>query len=216
MLIKVAEDKGQQKKKHEVKHKWFADNGIELVSLPLPVGDYILLDDRVQAVIDRRGSKLKKMDLLGVTKISVDTKKDLGEVTNNICGKSHARFRDECILAQQNGIKLIVLVEHSRCIRSLDDVEHWKNPRQYQYEQKIRRLWGIPKGADFSTEVAELKAHGAKINRGPTTGPELAASMRTMSEKYGVVWKFCDKKETGRIILEILQEGTVHVAEKTV
>lgn len=214
--MKIAADKSQKIKKHEIKNQWFADNGIDLVPLPLPVGDYILLDDRVQAVIDRRGSKLKKMDLLGVTKISVDTKKDLGEVTNNICGKSHARFRDECILAQQNGIKLIVLVEHSRYIRSLDDVEHWKNPRQYQYEQKIRKLWGIPKGADFSTEVAELKAHGAKINRGPTNGAELAASMRTMSEKYGVVWRFCDKKETGRIILEILQEETAHVSEKAI
>lgn len=213
-MIRVAEDKGQQKGKHETKHKWFIDNGIDLVQLPLPVGDYILLDDEVQSVVDRRGSKLKKMDLLGVTRISVDTKKDLGEVANNICGKTHARFRDECILAQQNHIKLIILVEHSRYIKSLDDVENWENPRQFHYEKKIRKLWGIPNNADFKEEVAELKAHGAKIERGPTTGKELAASMRTMAEKYGITWMFCDKRETGHRILEILQGGVVNVKEK--
>lgn len=197
-MIKIAEDKGQQKKKHEVKHKWFADNGIELVQLPLPVGDYILLDERVQEVVERRGDKLKKMDLLGVTKISVDTKKDLGEVTNNICGKSHARFRDECILAQQNGIKLIVLVEHSRFIKSLEDVGNWKNPRVWQYCRK----YGIPTKGDIDAEIAEFVAHGG--SKPPTSGTQLAKAMQTMSDKYGITWMFCDKKDTGRVIVETL------------
>jgi hypothetical protein len=28
-----------------------------------------------------------------------------------------------------------------------------------------------------------------------------------MSERYGVEWRFCDKRQTGKKILEILQEG---------
>ena len=101
-ILRIAEDTGQKRKKHETKHKWFADNGVEFVTLPLPVGDYILIDDAVQAVLDRkakRGIEVKRLDLLGVTKVSVDTKRDMMELYGNLCGKSHPRFRDECILA---------------------------------------------------------------------------------------------------------------------
>ncbi|MDU6263762.1 MAG: hypothetical protein E6600_04600 [Anaerocolumna aminovalerica] len=202
--MKIAADKGQQAGKHEVKHNWLKQNGHELLELPLPVGDYIEITEAVQSVIDRRGDKLKKMDFMGVVKVSVDTKKDLQEVVGNIQGKSHARFRDECILAQQNGIKLYILVEHGGKITSLESVKDWKNPRQFLYERKIRKEFGIPKGTDFQTEVAELKSHGAKIVRGPTTGEELYKAMVTMQEKYGVEWVFCDKKETGKRIVELL------------
>ncbi len=202
--MKIAVDKGQQAGKHEIKHKWLRDNSHELSELPLPVGDYIEITDAVQSVIDRRGDKLKKMDFMGSFKVSVDTKKDLQEVVNNIVGKSHSRFRDEVILAQQNGIKLYILVEHGGKINSLDAVKEWVNPRQWKYEQKIRKEWNIPKDADFQTELAELKSHGAKIKRGPTTGEELYKAMVTMNEKYGVEWVFCDKKETGKRIVELL------------
>lgn len=208
-MIRIAEDKGQHQKKHQIKQQWFAESGIELVQLPLPVGDYILLDEQVQEVVKRRGGKLKKMDLLGVTRISVDTKKDLGEVTSNISGKSHSRFRDECILAQQNGIKLIVLVEHSRFIRSLDDVSNWTNPRRYGYCKK----YGISVRGDIEANIAEFVSHGGA--KPPIQGAQLAKAMKTMSEKYGVIWKFCDKKDTGRVILDILTGGVKDVTEKT-
>lgn len=202
--MKIAYDRAQKAHKHDIKHEWLKENGHELIDLPLPVGDYIKVTDEVAEVIARRGDKLKKMDLLGVTKATIDTKQGLGEICNNICGVSHRRFRDEAILAQQNGIKFIVLIEHSRYIKTLDDVESWKNPRQWQYEQKIRKQWGIPKSADFMAEVVALRSHGAKISRGPTTGPELAKAMRTMADEYGIMWEFCDKRETGRRIVEIL------------
>jgi hypothetical protein len=203
--LKIAADKGQQAGKHEIKHKWLRQNGHELFELPLPVGDYIEITEPVQSVINRRGDKLKKMDFMGVIRVSVDTKKDLQEVVGNIQGKSHSRFRDECILGQQNGIRLYILVEHGGNIKTLESVKGWNNPRQYQYEKKVRKDFGIPKDCDFQTEVAELKAHGAKIVRGPTTGEELYKAMVTMSEKYGVEWVFCDKKETGSKIVELLR-----------
>lgn len=212
--MKIGVDKGQQAGKHETKHNWLRQNGHELVELPLPVGDYIEITETVQSVIDRRGDKLKKMDFMGSYKVSVDTKKDLQEVVGNITGSkkradgkktsTHERFRDECILAQQNNIKLYILVEHGGKITSLESVKDWKNPRQFLYERKIRKEFGIPKGADFQAEVAELKSHGAKIVRGPTTGEELYKAMVTMQEKYGVEWVFCDKKETGKRIIELL------------
>jgi ribosome-associated protein len=202
--MRIGEDKGQQAGKHEIKHKWFSENGHELTQIPLPVGDYIEITDAVQSVIDRRGDKLKKMDFMGSYKISVDSKKDLQEVVGNIQGKAHNRFRDECILGQQNGIKLYILVEHGGKIKSLEDVKTWINPRQFLYEKKIRKEWNIPKDADFQTELAELKSHGAKINRGPTTGEELYKAMVTMQEKYGCEFLFCQKSETGKRIVEIL------------
>ena len=182
--MEIAVDKGQQANKHIVKHNWLKLNGHELIELPLPVGDY-----------------------MGVVRVSVDTKKDLQEVVGNIQGKSHARFRDECILGQQNGIKLYILVEHGGNIKNLESVKDWKNPRQYLYEKKIRKEFEMPKGADFQSEVAELKAHGAKVVRGPTTGEELYKAMVTMQEKYGVEWVFCEKKETGAKIVELLRNG---------
>ena len=204
--MKILEDVAQKAQKHKQKQDWLQQNGHELIRVPLPIGDYVKVTDRVQNVLDRRGDKLKKMDLLGVTELTIDTKQDLTEVVNNICEKSHARFRDEAILAQENGIRFVVLVEHSRYIKTLEDVKSWKNPRQFQYERKIRKEWGIPKGTDFQTEVADLKKHGAKINRGPTTGEELHKAMQTMAEKYDVIWEFCDKSETGQKIVELLEE----------
>jgi ribosome-associated protein len=202
--VRIAEDKGQQAGKHKTKQQWFRDNGIELTQLPLPVGDYIEITDSVQSVIDRRGDKLKKMDFMGSYKISVDTKADLQEVVGNIQGKAHNRFRDECILGMNNGIKLYILVEHGGNIKSLEDVKSWINPRIFLYEKKIRKEWNIPKGADFQKELAELKSHGAKIKRGPTTGEELYKAMVTMQEKYGCEFVFCDKKSTGQKIIKLL------------
>jgi ribosome-associated protein len=213
-LMRIGVDKGQQAGKHETKHNWLRQNGHELLELPLPVGDYIEITEAIQSIIDRRGDILKKMDFMGAVKISVDTKADLQEVVGNIMGSkkksngkkasTHDRFRDECILAQQIGIKLYILVEHGGKITSLEAVKDWINPRQFLYEKKIRKEWNISKDADFQTEITELKSHGAKIVRGPTTGEELYKAMVTMSEKYGVEWVFTDKKTAGQKIIELL------------
>lgn len=221
--MKIGEDKGQQAGKHLIKQKWLNDNNHQLTQLPLPVGDYILINPMVEDVIERKskrimtnkdketgeyidkvGTDLKKMDLLGTYKVAVDTKKDLQELVGNIQGKAHGRFRDELILGCNNGIKLFVLIEHGGKIASLEDVKSWFNPRQIGYEKKIRKEFGMPRGADFQTELAELKSHGAKIKRGPTTGEELYKAMVTMQEKYGVEFRFCDRKECGQMIVELL------------
>lgn len=182
-MVTIVCDTRQKLKHHEKKEQYFAEVGIKTLRSKLPCGDYARLDNM---------------------SVCIDTKQDLQECVGNICGKEHVRFRDECQLAQDNGIKLIILVEHSRFINSIDDVEKWNNPRQFLYEKKIRKEWGIARKADFTTEVAELKFHGAKIVRGPTTGPELAKCMRTMEEKYGVKFLFCDKGKAGERILELL------------
>lgn len=199
--MKIAYDRAQKEGKHEIKHNWLRNNGVELIDLPLPVGDYIAVTAEVEATIKRRGERLKKMDLLAVTNITIDTKKDLSEVVSNLAGKSHRRFRDEAILAQQNGIKFVVLVEDGTKIKCLDDVENWVNPRRWQYCKKNR----IPTNGDIAAEIAEFERHGG-IQQ-PTPGPRLVKMMRTMSERYGIIWEFCSKSQTGKRIIEILRDG---------
>lgn len=197
MEIIIVEDRGQQAGKHERKHQWFDRHNVELLQAPLPVGDYILYTDAVADVIRRKMKRvvaLKKMDFLGSYRVCVDTKKDMQEVVGNICGKQHGRFRDECVLAKNNGIQLYVLVENVDGIQNMDDVFGWQNPRL-----KIQKWVTTPSG------------QRRKILKYPdaTKGETLARAMWTMQEKYGVKFVFCRPEDAGKRILELLtsQEG---------
>ena len=197
MSFTIIEDKAQQAKKHEIKHQWFSVNNVNLLNMPLPVGDYILLTERVEDVLKRkekRGIPVKKMDFLGSYKICVDTKRDIQEIIGNICGKEHERFRDEVLLAKNNGIYLYVLIENEDGIDCIDDLLLWENPRA-----KIQKWVTTPSG------------HRRKVLKYPkaTSGSILAKAMKTMSEKYGVKFLFCKPEEAGEKILKILTEGGI-------
>jgi len=56
-------------------------------------------------------------------------------------------------------------------------------------------------------DVAAWKNPRLKESPGAITGDRMAKIMQTMAERYGVEWRFCDKRQTGKKILEILQEG---------
>lgn len=194
----IVEDKGQQANKHEIKHKWFEQNNIDLLRHPLPVGDYILCTNEAADVIKRkekRGVDVKKMDFLGSYKVCVDTKKDMQEIVGNVCGKQHPRFRDECILAQNNGIKLYVLIENKDGVKSIDDVFRWQNPRLQRYNY-IKKMQSVG------------KCQGVKLSKTPpTSGQKLAKALLTMQLKYGVEFLFCKPEEAGQRILELLGAG---------
>ena len=192
MSVMIVEDKGQQAGKHENKHRWFESHDVELLQAPLPVGDYILYTDAVEDVIRRkakRGVDLKKLDFLGSYKVCVDTKRDMQEIVGNICGKQHERFRDECILAKNNGVQLYVLVENEDNICCVTDVFFWENPRL-----KIRKWITMPSG------------QRRKILKYPdaTKGETLSKAMTTMQDKYGVKFLFCHPDEAGERILQLL------------
>lgn len=199
--MKVAYDRAQKAGKHEVKHEWLRKHGVNLIDLPLPVGDYIAVTPEIEDTIKRRGNRLKKMDLLAVTHTTIDTKRDMEEVYGNLIGGSHQRFRDEAILAQQNGIRFIVLVEDGFKIKSLSDVENWKSRRFWKY----CRDNGISTKGDVDAAVAEFVNHGG--NKPPVYGTQLVKAMKTMSDRYGIIWEFCGKSQTGKRIMEILSDG---------
>lgn len=113
------------------KHSQMEKAGAKLMPLRLPFGDYIEVTDEVLEVIEKCGGidNVHKKDLLGVVKLSIDTKKNLLEVVGNICSKQHERFKRELLkpLSQSNA-KLILLIEEAD-IHSLEDVYWWDNPR---------------------------------------------------------------------------------------
>lgn len=102
----LLEDTRQQAKKHEAKHRWFAENSIEVVRSKLVVGDYTLPTDQ---------------------SVCIDTKAGLLEVCGNVT-QQHRRFVEEMELAKQLGIQLVILVEENG-VRTLEDVNKWSNPR---------------------------------------------------------------------------------------
>lgn len=194
-LLLLIEDKGQKDGQHILKNRYFENNDIEVLRAPLPVGDYIIANDKVSDVINRkakRNMEVKKMDFLGTYTVAVDTKKDMQEIVGNICGKQHARFRDECILAQNNGIKLYVLVENSEGIKTIDDVFHWRNPRLERYN-KVAFMQNRGKWLYISNPKTP-----------PTSGKTLAKAMLTMQLKYGVEFAFCGQDEAGAKVIELL------------
>lgn len=86
---------------------YFEHQNIKHFISKLPVGDYMNLDN---------------------PKLVIDRKQSLLEVCNNVC-QDHKRFVAELQRAREYGIKVIFLVEHSKGIKTLDDVLKWQNPR---------------------------------------------------------------------------------------
>lgn len=194
--LRLIEDKAQQENKHIKKNAYWLKNGVEVIRQPLPVGDYVLVNDKIQDVLDRKAARSiepKKMDFLGTYNICVDTKKDIQELVGDICGKQHERFRDECILAKNNGIQLIILVENdyqaltkdgsiaNKTIHSLEELHSWKNPRLF-----------VRKG-------------GKQMYPNATRGTTLMKACLTMQHKYGVRFEFCSSAEAGQRVIELLK-----------
>lgn len=114
--------------------------------------------------------------------VCVDTKQGLQEVYSNLI-QDHERFRRELIAARDAGIHLVVLVEESG-IQTIDDVKRWHNPRMKRYNRMTQRM--------------------QETQKPPVPSYRLEKIMRTMAEKYGVEWRFCDKADTAQTICDIL------------
>lgn len=102
----IQEDTRQKAGKHDVKHTYFSEHGVELVRCKLPFGDYAL-----------------------VPSISIDTKENMDEIAMNICGSEHKRFINECKAAKAAGCSLVILVENTLGITDISQVHKWINPR---------------------------------------------------------------------------------------
>lgn len=101
----IVEDTRQQTTKHKNIEKHFQSINQPSVRSKLIVGDYTRLDNQT---------------------VSIDTKKDIVEISGNICGGQHERFRAECELAKKCGIQLIVLIEE---VPPKGDLDNWQSPK---------------------------------------------------------------------------------------
>lgn len=170
----ILEDTRQQTGKHDNKASYFKKNGIEVKRTKLYVGDYTLPTNQ---------------------SICIDTKQDIGELISDLVDQ-HDRFRDECIRAQEAGIKLIILVEHdgeycdyrktiwNKPVRKLEDLAQWKNPRAFIFRG------------------------GKQLYPRATKGVTLLKMCSTMQKKYGVEFQFCESGVCGKRIMEILSESS--------
>lgn len=141
---------------------YFDARGIKWVRSKLYVGDYSLLDNM---------------------SVCIDRKHNMQEVYGNVI-QQHVRFRQELINAQENGIRLVVLIEDEK-VQDLEDVTNWNNPRILQY-----RI---------------MKKQGKEVKwKEPASSETICKIMKRMSYAYGVEWQFCKPGETAETIIKIL------------
>jgi ribosome-associated protein len=162
-------DTRQKRKHHDLKERYFEEQGHKLVHSKMLVGDYC---------VPSNGS------------VVVDTKADLSELYSNLI-QQHKRFRSECILAQEAGIKLYILVENKNGIRSVEDVEKWKNPQFFRYYKAKRKA----------------ERMGLKEPKPPASNVQLIKIMHAMTRDYGVEFLFCTPQESGSKVIELLTKG---------
>lgn len=136
---------------------------------------------RIVAHLDKCGiqhykSKLFVGDYMNIDnpRIVVDRKKDLLELAGNVA-QDHKRFAAELAKSNEYGIKLIILCEHGESIKSLEDVQKWKNPRLNKSPLAIsgERLYKIL--------LAMSKKYGAEIHfcEKRQTGAEIIRLLQT-------------------------------------
>lgn len=159
----IQEDTRQKKAHHLNKERWFENHGIKVVHSKMLVGDYCIPSD---------GS------------ISVDTKKDIGELYQNLI-QSHARFVRELSLAQELGIKLYILVENEDGIKDIDGLKNWKNPQYFVWLKKQRQ--------------------GIKC-KPPVKNIQLVKMIYTIQSKYDCEFLFCAPYESAERIVELLSQ----------
>ena len=154
---------------------------------------YLLIDTREKPKAIR--SIVKYFDSIGLThestkllfgdymdwsrpQIVVDRKQNIAELAKN-CTSEHERFRRELDRAQKANSTLVILVEQNR-YKDRDEWIHVENVADLM-------LWSSP----------HTTIRGEKIYR----------VLRSWMAKYPLRVEFCDKRQTGKRIYEIIYEG---------
>ena len=142
-------DSREKKNQHIL--KFFEENGINYKIQKMNVADY---------------------QIEGDNGIVIDRKQNLEEVATNLMNRNDkSRFWREVRRANKDGMKIIVLCEHSRNIKSIQDVISWHSK--------------------FS----------------PVSGRCLMNEIYRVHISYGIEFIFCDKRNTGRMIVNLLSEN---------
>ena len=175
-------DTREQKNQHII--NYFKKNNIEYKIQKIDEGDY----------------KFEGKDT-----ICVERKGNLNEIMANI---TQARFKRELERAKQKGVKLVVLIENSSDINSIDEIPlKWKNQRLEFYKFQLKKQLGLFGEFNEWYLYREAKEKGLNPRKPPISPEQLCKSLHTIEENkenYDVSFEFCSKSETGQKILEIL------------
>ena len=153
---------------------------------------YLLIDTRekpkaIQGIlksIDRAGVEYERTKLLfgdymdwNRPEVVIDRKQSIQELAQN-CTRDHVRFRAELDRAKKAGAKLVILVEQNR----------YKDGDEWRMVEDITDLmyWTSP----------HTTIRGEKVYR----------VLRGWMAKYNIDVQFCDKRNTGKRILEIIYD----------
>lgn len=161
--ITLYEDTRNQVGQHRNVEEYCSRMGIILERKCLNVGDYMFPDEMYTG-----------------QKISIDSKADILELCHNVMSRDHRRFKAECIRAQEQNIKLIVLVEEVPPFGRLD---MWEVPT-FKHSNRFHR---------FGDPMTLVK---------PAT---LRKACISMQERYGVCFRFCQPWQTPARIIKYLK-----------
>lgn len=156
----ILEDTRQQAGKHDAKHRGFEQMGITLFRSKLAFGDYH-----------------------NPPKVSVDTKKDIYELYQDVTA-DHERFKRECVAARDAGTLLIVLVENKHGVADVESLARWREPDRHFYMRRQKNARAVP-----------------------MSGARIAKACSTMGARYGVVFRFCRPEEAAEKIDMFLRWG---------
>ena len=78
---------------------------------------------------------------------------------------------------------------------------------QRAHEKGIKIIFLVEHGRSVKDLIDVLFWDNPRLKESPRciSGEHLYKSMNTLSDRYGVEWKFCTKSETGKRIIEILK-----------
>lgn len=154
--------------------------------------------DSIEKPLKEKGIKLLRSKLpfgdyaiLNDYSIAVDFKQNFLEIEGNLT-KEHARFRNEIINANNFGIGLVILIEEEIQYNNLDDVAarykipKWKSTtfQMVNGKKQVKHRKGQPM-AFFNVET-------------------IIKAMKTMQQKYAVIFMFTTKEKCGEAIIDIL------------
>ena len=151
----ILTDTRQQKENHILRE--FDKQGIVHIRTGLPSADYMALRYKNKMYLDYS--------------VLIDTKKDLEEMSGNLCNtQNHERIKREIERARELGCKDFIFLIGDNKIHHISDIQNWQSKHT-----KVR-------------------------------GIVLLKIMHTMRERYGVRFIFCQKKDMGKKIIELLEK----------
>ena len=125
-------------------------------------------------------------------RLVIDRKKDLQEICGNV-RQQHERFKKELLKAMDAGIQIVILIEHGSDIQCLEDVIFFNQPEMTRWRWKTVEV-------DSKKKKVREKYQQKAIN-----GNTLYRSLCTIRDRYNVRFEFCEKKNTGKEIIRILE-----------